>query len=59
MNVYVEQANRFERDPYGPDGSGRATVVNGRGFQRWQRFHKDEDLVWITTMDDKMVEITP
>jgi len=56
---YASMADRKERDPYGPDGSGRATVVNGRGFQRWQRFHKDKALVWITTMDGKMVGMTP
>ena len=57
--IYAGMADKLERDPYGPDGSGRAVVVNGRGFQRWQRFHKDTELVWITTMDGKMVGMTP
>jgi predicted transcriptional regulator len=48
-----------ERDPIGPDGSGRATVVNGRGF-KWQRFHRDEVLTWVQNpVSGKMVGLTP
>jgi len=58
VNLYARQADKLERDPYGPDGSGRATVVNGRGFQRWQRFHHGEAVVWIE-MDGRMIGLTP
>jgi len=58
VNIYARMADARERDPYGPDGSGRATVVNGRGFQRWQRFHKGEAVVWLE-LDGKMIGLTP
>jgi DNA-binding MarR family transcriptional regulator len=48
----------MERDPYGPDGSGRAVVVNGRGFQKWRRFNKAEP-VWVPDIDGRMVALTP
>jgi len=47
-----------ERDPIGPDGSGRATVVNGRGFQKYRRFHPDAEIVWIE-VDGRMIGLTP
>lgn len=56
--IYGQMADRLERDPIGPDGSGRAVVVNGRGF-RWARFHNVEDLTWVTTLEGKMVGLTP
>ncbi len=56
--VYGQMADRLERDPYGPDGAGRATVVNGRGFKTWQRFHKDEDVVWME-LNGRMIGLTP
>jgi predicted transcriptional regulator len=56
--IYGEMADKLERDPIGPDGGGRAVVVNGRGF-RWSRFHDARSLVWITTMDGRMVALTP
>lgn len=56
--IYGGIADKMERDPYGPDGGGRATVVNGRGF-RWQRFHSAEELLWVTTIDGRMVGLTP
>ena len=55
---YASQADKMERDPYGPDGGGRAVVVNGRGF-RWQRFNSAETLVWVETLDGRMVGLTP
>ena len=56
--IYGQMADSFERDPIGPDGSGRAVVVNGRGF-RWQRFNSAESLVWVETIDGRMVGLTP
>lgn len=58
VNHYASQADAKERDPYGPDGSGRATVVNGRGF-RWTRFHAASELVYVTTLDGRLVGMTP
>src|SRR5689334_5933704 len=58
VNYYARKADQFERDPYGPDGSGRAVVVNGRGFARWQRFNHAEP-VWVPDIDGKMVGLTP
>jgi predicted transcriptional regulator len=58
VKVYAAIADKKERDPYGPDGGGRATVVNGRGFQRWQRFHGSGGIVWIE-LDGKMIGLTP
>jgi len=57
--IYAAMADRMERDPIGPDGSGRATVPNGRGFQRWQRFNQGVELVWVQSMDGRMVALTP
>jgi len=56
---YAAMADRMERDPIGPDGSGRATVPNGRGFAKWRRFHHDAVLVWVQSMDGRMVALTP
>lgn len=56
--IYGAMADAFERDPIGPDGSGRAVVVNGRGF-RWARFNNVGELVWVTTLDGRMVGMTP
>jgi len=56
---YAAMADRMERDPIGPDGSGRATVVNGRGFAKWRRFNRDAELVWVKSMDGRMVALTP
>jgi len=56
---YAAMADRMERDPIGPDGSGRATVPNGRGFAKWRRFHADAVLVWVQSMDGRMVALTP
>lgn len=58
VNLYARQADKLERDPYGPDGSGRAVVVNGRGF-KWARFHQGETLTWVTGLDGRMVALTP
>jgi len=58
VNRYAAIADKLERDPYGPDGGGRATVVNGRGFRRWQRFHPGAEVVWIE-LDGKMIGLTP
>ncbi len=57
--IYGAMADSFERDPIGPDGSGRAVVVNGRGFQKWQRFNLTAELLWVTTLDGRMVGLTP
>jgi predicted transcriptional regulator len=54
---YADQADKLERDPYGPDGGGRAVVVNGRGFQKWQRFHKG-DVVWVQDADGRDAWLT-
>lgn len=43
--VYGQAADKLDRDPYGPDGAGRATVVNGRGFAKWRRFNMAAELV--------------
>jgi DNA-binding MarR family transcriptional regulator len=56
--VYSAKADASERDPIGPDGVGRATVVNGRGFKKWQRFHPEEEVVWIEDADGKDAWIT-
>jgi predicted transcriptional regulator len=58
VNVYARMADAKERDPYGPDGSGRAIVVNGRGFQKWRRFHTGEATVWVTNPDGQNYELT-
>lgn len=58
VNYYARMADQRERDPYGPDGSGRAVVVNGRGFQKWRRFNKAEP-VWVSDIDGRMVGLTP
>ncbi len=57
VNVYAGMADGFDRDPYGPDGSGRAQVVNGRGFQKWQRFSQQE-VVWVTDADGNPAWLT-
>lgn len=59
VKVYGAIADKIERDPYGPDGSGRAVVVNGRGFARWQRFNRQQDVVWLSLEDGRMVGLTP
>ena len=58
VNHYARMADGFNRDPYGPDGGGRATVVNGRGFQLYKRFNPQAQYVVVTTLDGKMVELT-
>lgn len=57
VNLYARMADKAERDPYGPDGSGRAVVVNGRGFALYKRFHKG-DTISVATLQGKWVEIT-
>jgi DNA-binding transcriptional regulator YhcF (GntR family) len=59
VNHYARMADGFNRDPYGPDGGGRATVVNGRGFQMWRRFNPNQELVWIDDMEGNPKAITP
>lgn len=56
--VYASQADAKERDPFGPDGGGRATVVNGRGFQLHKRFNPNAEYVTVTTLDGRTVELT-
>ena len=58
VNHYAKLADKIERDPYGPDGGGRAVVVNGRGWQRYKRFRGSGDLVTVTTLQGKLVELT-
>lgn len=58
VNYYGAMADKTERDPYGPDGGGRATVVNGRGFAKWRRFHSDDEIIWLEA-DGKMIGLTP
>lgn len=43
--IYAASADSMERDPYGPDGGGRAVVVNGRGWAKYRRFHPGEAFV--------------
>jgi len=57
VKVYAGIADKKERDPYGPDGSGRAVVVNGRGFALYKRF-KRGDTVIVQTLQGKWVELT-
>jgi len=56
--IYGDMADKLERDPYGPDGSGRAVVVNGRGFQLYKRFNPSAEYVTVTTLDGRIVELT-
>lgn len=58
VNYYAREADKKDRDPYGPDGSGRATVVNGRGFQKWRRFNPGGKTVWVENIDGRMFELT-
>lgn len=57
VKYYGVQADKKERDPYGPDGTGRAVVVNGRGFALYKRFRRG-DTVTVTTLQGKYVELT-
>lgn len=57
VNYYAHLADKSERDPYGPDGSGRAVVVNGRGFALYKRFKRGET-VTVPTLQGKWVELT-
>jgi len=59
VNGYASAADKMERDPYGPDGVGRAQVVNGRGFQAWRRFNRGGKTIWVENMDGQMYELTP
>ncbi len=58
VKVYAAIADKKERDPYGPDGGGRATVVNGRGFQKYRRFNPNEELIWVETPEGKDAWLT-
>jgi hypothetical protein len=49
--IYAASADRMDRDPYGPDGGGRAVVVNGRGWQKYRRFHPGE--TYVSVHDDQ------
>jgi predicted transcriptional regulator len=49
-----------ERDPIiNPGDHGRAEVANGQRFKTWVRFHSEADLVWVETIDGRMVGLTP
>jgi predicted transcriptional regulator len=56
--IYGAMADKLERDPIGPDGTGRATVVNGRGFAKWRRFHPGEETVWVENPEGQLFELT-
>ena len=58
VNVYAREADKQDRDPYGPDGGGRATVVNGRGFNLYKRFNPDAQYVTVTLANGKTYELT-
>lgn len=58
VKFYAHLADKSERDPYGPDGSGRAVVVNGRGFKAWRRFHAGEATEWVTNPQGQRFELT-
>jgi DNA-binding MarR family transcriptional regulator len=59
VNLYSRSADKLDRDPYGPDGSGRAVVVNGRGFKTWARFHPGEEWTWVQSpADGRMYGLT-
>lgn len=49
--IYATMADRMERDPIGPDGGGRAVVVNGRGWAKYRRFHPGE--AFVSVHDDR------
>jgi hypothetical protein len=59
VNVYAREADKRERDPYGPDGGGRAVVVNGRGFAKWRRFNPGGELIWVDDCDGRPRALTP
>ena len=58
VNVYAQIADKKERDPYGPDGGGRAVVVNGRGFNLYKRFNPQAQYVTLHGPDGRMIELT-
>lgn len=58
VKFYAHLADKSERDPFGPDGSGRAVVVNGRGFKAWRRFHAGEATEWVTNPQGQRYELT-
>src|SRR5678815_3978425 len=58
VNVYAREADKLDRDPIGPDGSGRATVVNGRGFNLYKRFNPGAQYVTVTGLDGRTYELT-
>lgn len=57
VNYYAHLADKAERDPFGPDGSGRAVVVNGRGFALYKRFKRGQTVA-VPTLQGKWVELT-
>ena len=59
VKSYAQEADRRDRDPVGPDGTGRAQVVNGRGFKNWRRFHAGEATVWVENNAGQRYELTP
>jgi predicted transcriptional regulator len=49
---YARMADRMERNPVqGPDSNGRATVPNGRGFDKWRRFNPTGEVIWVNDID--------
>ena len=59
VNHYARMADGFNRDPYGPDGGGRAVVVNGRGFKMWQRCNPGVQLVYVDDLEGRPKAVTP
>lgn len=60
VTAYMTQADRRDRDPViVPGEHKRADVANGARFKTWIKFHSEADLVWVETMDGRMVGLTP
>lgn len=60
VTAYATQADKRDRDPIVvPGDHGRADVANGARFKTWIKFHSEADLVWVETIDGRMVGLTP
>ena len=59
LTYYASMADAMERDPIQGTNSTRATVPMGRGFALWQRFNRDQQLVWVDDADGTPRALTP
>lgn len=58
MTAYANHPQAWERDPIiTPGAHGRADVANGKRG-RWGRYNDPSTLVWVTTLDGRMVALT-